>query len=117
MLICEVGLPKADVLAFVDIGIRFKRKPSVCAYLNSNISEYAAVQLQIHLNTPLLDGRQCWGKTILPRAGYRLGTYRTVDIFNFSLISLTILEKKRFLCFYRTRVRSLAMLVSDSLTD
>ena len=32
-------------------------------------------------------GRQCWGKTILPRAGYRLGTYRTVDLFNFSHFS------------------------------
>ena len=26
--------------------------------------------------TPLLERRKCWGKTILPRAGYRLGTYR-----------------------------------------
>ena len=52
MLICEVGLPSADVLALVDVGMRFKRKPSVCAYLNSNISEYAPVQLQIHLNIP-----------------------------------------------------------------
>ena len=52
------------------------------------------------LDTPLLKRSKCWGKTILPRAGYRLGTYRTVDIFNFSLISWTILEKKRFLCFY-----------------
>ena len=50
--------------------------------------------------TPLLAGRQCWGKTILPRAGYGLGTYRTVDIFNFSHFSLTILEKLHFLCFY-----------------
>ena len=50
--------------------------------------------------TPLHAGRQCWGKTILPRAGYRLGTYRTVDIFNFSLISWAILEKLGFLCFY-----------------
>ena len=50
--------------------------------------------------TPLHAGRQCWGKTILPRAGYGLGTYRTVDIFNFSLISWAILEKLRFLCFY-----------------
>ena len=40
-----------------------------------------------NVTTPLLERRQCWGKTILPRAGYRLGTYRTVDIFNFSLIS------------------------------
>ena len=53
-----------------------------------------------HFYTPSLVGRQCWGKTILPGAGYGLGTYRTVDIFNFSLISWTILEKKRFLCFY-----------------
>ena len=51
-------------------------------------------------NTPLHAGRQCWGKSILPQAGYGLGTYRTVDIFNFSLISLAILEKLRFLCFY-----------------
>ena len=29
-----------------------------------------------------------------------LGTYRTVDIFNFSHFSLTILEKLHFLCFY-----------------
>ena len=50
--------------------------------------------------TPLHAGRQCWGKSILPRAGYGLGTYRTVDIFNFSLISLAILEKLYFLCFY-----------------
>ena len=50
--------------------------------------------------TPLLDGRQCWGKSILPRAEYRLGTYRTVDIFNFSNFSCPILEKLRFLCFY-----------------
>ena len=38
-------------------------------------------------DTPLHAGRQCWGKTILPRAGYGLGTYRTVDIFNFSHFS------------------------------
>ena len=50
--------------------------------------------------TPLHAGRQCWGKTILPGAGYGLGTYRTVDIFNFSHFSLAILEKLRFLCFY-----------------
>ena len=55
---------------------------------------------QVLPSTPLLAGRQYWGKTILPRAGYRLGTYRTVDIFNFSHFSLTILEKLRFLCFY-----------------
>ena len=54
--------------------------------------------------TPLLAGRQCWGKTILPRAGYRLGTYRIVDIFNFSLISLAILEKKRFFVFLHYKV-------------
>ena len=41
----------------------------------------------ISMSTPLLERRQCWGTTILPRAGYRLGTYRTVDIFNFSLIA------------------------------
>ena len=52
------------------------------------------------LVTPLLEHRKCWGKTILPRARYRLGTYRTVDIFNFSLISWAILEKLHFLCFY-----------------
>ena len=52
MLICEAGLLWADVLALVDVGMRLKRKPSVCAYLNSNISEYAPVQLQIHLNIP-----------------------------------------------------------------
>ena len=50
--------------------------------------------------TPSLVGRQCWGKTILPGAGYGLGTYRTVDIFNFSHFSCPILEKLRFLCFY-----------------
>ena len=55
---------------------------------------------KILLVTPLHAGRQCWGKTILPRAGYGLGTYRTVDIFNFSLISWAILEKLRFLYFY-----------------
>ena len=37
-------------------------------------------------DTPLLERRKCWAKSILPRAGYRLGAYRTVDIFNFSLI-------------------------------
>ena len=42
---------------------------------------------QDHDYTPLLERRKCWGKSILPRAGYRLDTYRTVDIFNFSLIS------------------------------
>ena len=52
------------------------------------------------MGTPSLVGRQCWGKTILPGAGYGLGTYRTVDIFNFSHFSWTILEKLRFLCFY-----------------
>ena len=51
-------------------------------------------------HTPLHAGRQCWGKTILPRAGYGLGTYRTVDIFNFSHFSCPILEKLHFLCFY-----------------
>ena len=56
--------------------------------------------LQGWFGTPLHAGRQCWGKTILPGAGYGLGTYRTVDIFNFSLILLAILEKRRFLCFY-----------------
>ena len=56
--------------------------------------------LSYDIHTPLHAGRQCWGKSILPRAGYGLGTYRTVDIFNFSLISWTILEEKRFLCFY-----------------
>ena len=58
-------------------------------------------QLQnLDISTPSLVGRQCWGKTILPGAGYGLGTYRTVDIFNFSHFSWTILEKLRFLCFY-----------------
>ena len=52
------------------------------------------------LITPLLERRKCWGKTILPRAGYRLGTYSTVDIFNFSHFWCAILEKRRFLCFY-----------------
>ena len=56
--------------------------------------------LEISHHTPSLVGRQCWGKTILPGAGYGLGTYRTVDIFNFSHFSWTILEKLRFLCFY-----------------
>ena len=50
--------------------------------------------------TPLLERRKCWGKTILPRAGYRLGTYRTMDIFNFSHFCWPILEKKLFLCYY-----------------
>ena len=54
----------------------------------------------IDLFTPLHAGRQCWGKTTLPGAGYGLGTYRTVDIFNFSHFSLAILEKLHFLCFY-----------------
>ena len=52
------------------------------------------------LHTPLLERRKCWGKSILPRAGYRLGAYSTVDIFNFSHFCWPILEKKRFLCFY-----------------
>ena len=55
------------------------------------------------LASPLLELRQCWGKTILPRAGYGLGTYRTVDIFNFSHFLLAILEKLHFLCFYIIR--------------
>ena len=59
-----------------------------CKYVSS-VSNY----------TPLHAGRQCWGKTILPGAGYGLGTYRTVDIFNFSHFSLAILEKLRFLYF------------------
>ena len=46
-----------------------------------------SVSESVIYRTPSLVGRQCWGKTILPRAGYGLGTYRTVDIFNFSLIS------------------------------
>ena len=58
----------------------------------------------ISMSTPLLERRQCWGTTILPRAGYRLGTYRTVDIFNFSLISWTILEKKRFFVFLHYKI-------------
>ena len=52
-----------------------------------------------HLNTPLLERCKCWGKSILPRAGYRLDAYSTLDIFNFSHFSLTILEKLRFLRF------------------
>ena len=55
---------------------------------------------KVWVGTPSLVGRQCWGKSILPGAGYGLGTYRTVDIFNFSHFSWTILEKLRFLCFY-----------------
>ena len=50
----------------------------------------------VGLGTPLLERRKCWGKSILPRAGYRLGAYSTVDIFNFCW---PILEKKRFLMY------------------
>ena len=63
--------------------------------LNTSISAHGC-----HPFTPSLVGRQCWGKTILPGAGYGLGTYRTVDIFNFSHFSCPILEKLHFLCFY-----------------
>ena len=48
---------------------------------------YLCVPIYAHeekLVTPLLEWRKCWGKSILPRAGYRLGAYSTVDIFNFS---------------------------------
>ena len=31
----------------------------------------------ITMSTPSLVGRQCWGKTILPGAGYGLGTYES----------------------------------------
>ena len=48
---------------------------------------------------PVARAAQMLGETILPRAGYRLGTYRTVDIFNFSHYWWAILEKRRFLCF------------------
>ena len=54
----------------------------------------------ISLFTPLLERCKCWGKSILPRPGYGLGTYRTVDIFNFSHFWWAILEKRRILCFY-----------------
>ena len=66
---------------------------------NSSLNRLARVGGKT-VTTPLHAGRQCWGKSILPRAGYGLGTYRTVDIFNFSHFSLAILEKLRFLCFY-----------------
>ena len=42
-------------------------------------------------HTSLLERRKCWGKSILPRARYRLGAYSTVDIFNFSHFWLAIL--------------------------
>ena len=66
---------------------------------NVGLVWFAVTGLEAML-TPSLVGRQCWGKTILPGAGYGLGTYRTVDIFNFSHFSCPILEKLRFLCFY-----------------